>query len=211
MTSRTRMEPLSIIVAVDEECGFGKEGKIPWNFSEDMKHFKEVTSGGICIMGRKTYEDMLEMVNKRHKQRISNENKKAIAEYEAIDKIGKEPTKKKAELITEILPGRKSFVVTSDDKFNAPGAEVVPSIRDAIHSLSEDDKREVFVIGGRRMFIEALTWATTIYMTVIKGEPYECDVFFPFKPLKKDFTIVKGTQNADMYFVTYQRSASRYK
>ena len=60
---------VEIIVAVDEDGGFGKDGKIPWHYSEDLKHFKEVTTGHVCIMGRKTYEDMLEMRKARDAKR----------------------------------------------------------------------------------------------------------------------------------------------
>lgn len=50
---------INIMVAVDEEFGFGKEGKIPWHFPEDFKYFQTKTKGNTVIMGRNTYEDML--------------------------------------------------------------------------------------------------------------------------------------------------------
>lgn len=53
------MRPLSIIVATDLLGGFARDGQIPWKIKEDMKHFKDTTAGGICIMGRKTYEDIV--------------------------------------------------------------------------------------------------------------------------------------------------------
>lgn len=48
----------SVIAAVDNANGIGKDGKIPWDFPADLKHFKQVTSGNIVIMGRKTYESI---------------------------------------------------------------------------------------------------------------------------------------------------------
>jgi dihydrofolate reductase len=44
-----------IIVAYDEERAIGKDGDIPWHYSEDMKRFKGKTTGHSVIMGRKTY------------------------------------------------------------------------------------------------------------------------------------------------------------
>lgn len=44
-----------IIVAMDEENAIGKNGEIPWHYSEDMKHFKEKTMSHPVVMGRKTY------------------------------------------------------------------------------------------------------------------------------------------------------------
>jgi dihydrofolate reductase len=36
----------------------GKDGKIPWHVSEDMKRFKRLTTGHAIVMGRKTYESI---------------------------------------------------------------------------------------------------------------------------------------------------------
>lgn len=54
---------ISMIVAVDAEFGIGKNGQIPWHYSEDMKHFARTTKGSTCIMGRVTCEDIMEMHN----------------------------------------------------------------------------------------------------------------------------------------------------
>lgn len=47
-----------MVVAYDEEGGIGKDGKLPWHVAEDMRFFKEVTSGGTVVMGRKTWESI---------------------------------------------------------------------------------------------------------------------------------------------------------
>jgi len=44
-----------IIAAMDEEKTIGKNGEIPWHYPEDLKHFKEKTTGHSVLMGRKTY------------------------------------------------------------------------------------------------------------------------------------------------------------
>jgi dihydrofolate reductase len=36
----------------------GREGKLPWHLSEDLKRFKRLTLGHPVIMGRKTYESL---------------------------------------------------------------------------------------------------------------------------------------------------------
>ncbi|MFO7794163.1 MAG: dihydrofolate reductase [Candidatus Nanohaloarchaea archaeon] len=45
----------TIIAAIDEENAIGKNGDIPWHYSEDLKHFRKLTTGNTVIMGRKTY------------------------------------------------------------------------------------------------------------------------------------------------------------
>ena len=181
MYFRERIAPLSIIVALDEDGGFAKDGKIPWInepwAKEDLKHFQEVTKGGVCIMGRNTYEDMLEIMKGRGK---------------------------KEKGIKEILPGRQSYVVTRNNAYKAIGAKVVHGIRDAVNDLDQTDRREVFVIGGEKLFIEALAWTTTVYCTIINGD-WNCDRFFPIKTLIDNYKIVEGSKNEHMKFVKYTR------
>lgn len=43
------------IVAVDRNLAIGKEGKLPWHYSADMKFFKETTTGNSVVMGRRTW------------------------------------------------------------------------------------------------------------------------------------------------------------
>jgi dihydrofolate reductase len=45
---------IEAIIAIDEEFGLAKNGKIPWKNKEDMKFFKQKTIGNIVIMGSQT-------------------------------------------------------------------------------------------------------------------------------------------------------------
>tara|TARA_B100000029_G_scaffold483487_1_gene534692 strand:+ start:662 stop:1147 length:486 start_codon:yes stop_codon:yes gene_type:complete len=47
-----------LIAAIANNGVIGKEGKIPWYLKEDLQHFKNLTTGSIVIMGRKTYESI---------------------------------------------------------------------------------------------------------------------------------------------------------
>lgn len=40
--------------------GIGKDGEIPWHIPEELEHFKEETYGHPVIMGRKTFEGIVE-------------------------------------------------------------------------------------------------------------------------------------------------------
>ncbi len=46
------------VIAMDEKCGIGKNNKLPWKCSEDMRHFKELTTDHVVIMGRKTWDSI---------------------------------------------------------------------------------------------------------------------------------------------------------
>lgn len=49
---------LSMIVAVDETRAIGKNNGLLWNIKEDLKHFKELTTGHVIIMGENTYHSI---------------------------------------------------------------------------------------------------------------------------------------------------------
>ncbi len=49
---------ISIIAAVAKNLAIGKDNKLLWHLPEDLKRFKEVTSGHPVLMGQKTYESL---------------------------------------------------------------------------------------------------------------------------------------------------------
>ena len=49
---------ISFVVAAATNNAIGKEGKLPWNLPNDLKHFKNVTWGMPVVMGRKTFESL---------------------------------------------------------------------------------------------------------------------------------------------------------
>lgn len=46
------------IVAIAENFAIGKDGKLPWHYSADLKFFKQTTSGNAIVMGRKTFDSI---------------------------------------------------------------------------------------------------------------------------------------------------------
>jgi dihydrofolate reductase len=49
---------ISLLVAMDENRGIGKDNRLPWHLSKDLKRFKALTMGHHIIMGRKTYDSI---------------------------------------------------------------------------------------------------------------------------------------------------------
>lgn len=47
-----------MIVAHDINHVIGKDNSLIWHISEDLKHFKKLTTGKNVVMGRKTYESI---------------------------------------------------------------------------------------------------------------------------------------------------------
>ena len=48
----------TIVVAMGENNGIGADNQMLWHLPNDLKHFKEITTGHPVIMGRKTFESI---------------------------------------------------------------------------------------------------------------------------------------------------------
>ena len=46
------------IIAIAENFAIGKDGKLPWHYSSDLKHFKRTTTGHVIVMGASTWRSI---------------------------------------------------------------------------------------------------------------------------------------------------------
>jgi dihydrofolate reductase len=49
---------ISLVVARSSSGTIGRDGRLPWRLPSDMKHFRALTTGGVVLMGRRTYESL---------------------------------------------------------------------------------------------------------------------------------------------------------
>lgn len=49
---------ITLIAGISIENCIGKNGTLPWHIPQDMRHFRELTTGHCVIMGRKTWESI---------------------------------------------------------------------------------------------------------------------------------------------------------
>jgi len=52
------MPRLSIIAAVGTNRAIGRGGRLPWRLADDLRRFRELTTGHAVLMGRKTFESL---------------------------------------------------------------------------------------------------------------------------------------------------------
>jgi dihydrofolate reductase len=52
--------PIEIVhvVAMDTKNCIGVDNKLPWHLPADLQHFKQITQGGVIVMGRKTFDSL---------------------------------------------------------------------------------------------------------------------------------------------------------
>ena len=63
---------IGLIVARSKNNVIGKNGEIPWKIKGEQKQFKELTTGNVVIMGRKTFEEIGHALPNRLNIVISN-------------------------------------------------------------------------------------------------------------------------------------------
>lgn len=74
------------------------------------------------------------------------------------------------------LPGRRNIIISRNKKLKLAGCDVFHSIDDALNAVKTE--QEVMIIGGANLYLQALSRANTIYLTVIDAE-FSGDTFFP--------------------------------
>jgi dihydrofolate reductase len=52
------MSGINLIFASTHDLIIGDGNSLPWKSTMDLKHFKKITTNGVVIMGRKTYESI---------------------------------------------------------------------------------------------------------------------------------------------------------
>jgi dihydrofolate reductase len=160
---------ISLIAAIDDHSGIGKNNQLPWHLSSDLRRFKQLTMGHTIVMGRKTYET-----------------------------------------IGRALPGRITIILTHQENYKRTGCQVMNSLEEAIQSAEESNERELFVIGGGEVFLQAIDRADRIYLTDVKTDAH-ADVFFPrfnqakWEVIEKEANSKSDMDEYDSTYTVYQR------
>jgi len=169
----------SLVVAVDENMGIGKNGELPWKIPGDLKYFAQVTSDAdvdkknVVIMGRKTWES----IPKAHRP--------------LKGRINIVLSRKNLELPDEVLL-EHSF----EDALNQA------------ENLKNSDKIFVIGGGSVFKHALKQPSCNKLYITEVDGD-FDCDVFFPrfdSDVFKKDSSSKTQKENGISYkFVIYKK------
>lgn len=77
---------LSLIVAVDQNMGIGKNNQLPWHYPEDLAYFKQITSGHTVCMGHHTFTSIGKPLPKRQNI-VFSRHIKAIEGFDDVEVI----------------------------------------------------------------------------------------------------------------------------
>ncbi|MBP1950765.1 dihydrofolate reductase [Virgibacillus litoralis] len=78
---------ISLLVAMDSNQTIGAENDLPWRLPNDLKFFKEKSTGNTIIMGRKTYESMGRPLPNRKNVVITRQQIDFPDEVDVIDNV----------------------------------------------------------------------------------------------------------------------------
>ena len=134
---------LSIIVAKAKNNTIGKDNKLLWHISDDLKRFEELTTGHVIIMGRKTFESLGKVLpNRKHivfsqnpDFKVNDENVEIVHSMLQLQEYIEDDTENfvigGAMIYNLLMPYVKKMYVTEIDK-DFDGDTFFPRINDEI-------------------------------------------------------------------------------
>jgi dihydrofolate reductase len=145
---------ISIIVAVSEDWGIGKNNELLWHISEDLKRFKRLTSGNTVIMGKKTWESLPRRPLSGRKNIVLTDNPQesignSVTAYSLDDALSKCVHDEEVFIIgggsiyRQFMPIADRLFITHVHK-NAPADVYFPEIDQSIWEIT---KKEEFKAG----------------------------------------------------------------
>ena len=140
---------ITLIAAVDDCIGIGKDNQIAWQNDEDMKHFRSYTEGKVVVMGRKTWDSLPVKPLPRRENWVISSNGSVVD----VDNP----------LHIDVYP------CNSVDDAIWFGSCL---------NGTENEINELCIIGGESIYEQFIPHATDLVITRIKGD-YQCDRFFP--------------------------------
>lgn len=168
---------VSIILATTSSGGIGYDNDIPWNFPDDLRNFKRITSfvkdkskKNAIIMGRNTWESL--------------------------------PSKPLQNRINIILTNNIEYELEEKYKKNAI---ISYNIDEALMYCSADNVENIFIIGGEQIykifFNEYKHLIDKIYLTIITSY-YECNKFADIDNIFKNYKILPENITIYDYYTT---------
>lgn len=130
---------LSIIVAKAKNNVIGKDNKLLWHISEDLKRFKSLTTGHTIIMGRKTFDSLGRVLpNRKHVVlshnpdfKVQDENVEIVHSIDDIKKYIDSPEENfvigGAMIYSLLMPYVTKMYITEINK-NFEGDSVFPKV-----------------------------------------------------------------------------------
>lgn len=159
----------SLIAAHSVNRVIGKNNQLPWKMPSDLKRFKELTTGKIIVMGRKTY-----------------------------DSIGKPLPKRINVVVTSNITIADKFTYSQPEMIGITGiAEAIQLCKHLSDYFTDTSMiKEVMVIGGQSIYEAFLPLSEKLYLTEVGINIDNGDAFFP-EFNKENWSVTSQTEGVD--------------
>ena len=178
------LDNLSIIVAMAKNNAIGKNNQLLWHLPNDLKRFKALTLGKPVVMGRKTYESIIQSLGKplpgRDNLVITSDTQYISKNNHSADNVF---------FFTDI----NNLLNYLQEKYSAD--------------------KEIMIIGGGEIYKQFLNLSSKIYLTLV-DTALDGDVFFPEINKNQWHEITSKTSlnykddkhNYDYSFIDYEKT-----
>jgi dihydrofolate reductase len=187
------------IAAMSLNRVIGAGNQIPWHLPEDFKWFKQLTSGNVVIMGRKTFESLGKPLPNRINIVLSRRPGRLQRDF--------------PEAFGNAWVGRgKLNIPDRPHQFELPkvgGAAAVDLriIKDFMKLDPASSPLEFFICGGAQVYEQALPLCSDLYLTLVKRE-VAGDAFFP--PFEDKFDLVETLRDEPEFKILHYRRKSLF-
>ncbi len=96
---------IALIVAYASNRIMGNKGQIPWSIKGEQKRFRELTTGNVVIMGRKSYEEIGHPLPNRFTVVVSN-----TADFEAENCVTASSLEQAINMAEKLRPGENIYI-----------------------------------------------------------------------------------------------------
>ncbi len=164
------MKYFKAIAAMSLNRVIGAGNKIPWHLPEDFKWFKQLTTGHVVIMGRKTFESLGKPLPNRINIVLSRQPGRLQRDFPAV--------------FGEAWVGRgKTHIPERPHQFELPkmGAAAAVDLRiikDVLKLDPASSPLEFFIAGGAQVYEQTLPLCSDLYLTLVQRE-VAGDAYFP--------------------------------
>lgn len=140
---------VGLIVARSKNNVIGKNGQIPWRIKGEQKQFKELTTGNVVVMGRKSYEEIGHPLPNRLNIIVSRTEK-----FEGENLLS--------------APSVQEAIAMARDEEALRRAGFTPK-----------GEPDIYISGGYGLYKEAVAYVDKMYITEVDTVVEDGDVFFP--------------------------------
>ena len=176
---------IAVVAAVAANGIIGADGDLPWHYPRDLERFKRTTMGHPIIMGRRTFEGIVDRAGGPLPGRTSV----------VLTTRGLDPA------VVDV-----DWVDADPDRADIDpdgGVVAVDSVAAAVAAAAATGTNVAYVVGGASVYEQFLPRADRLLLTEIE-ETYEGDTRFPeFE--EAAWTETARERDGDLSFVTYER------